>query len=140
MRTEKVLAVLICLGFIGKIFHIPGGSFLTVLGLLILAFFYWPLGFYFLSYKSIKNNVVMSVLSGLAFAPVILGTLFRIMHWPGTATLLALGLVFTCPVLIVALMKHSKSEDADSKIYFRNILCRSVPIFVLGVLFLFVRV
>lgn len=135
MKTEKVIAVILVVGLILKFSHIPGGNILTILSLTTLSFLYFPLGFYFLSDKKIENKTAgFSVLSGLAISILVIGNLFKLMHWPGAMFMIIIGLLSCLPISIVSYLKFNKPQNSEHANYYRNIFIRVMVFMILGLL------
>ncbi|MQP52244.1 MULTISPECIES: hypothetical protein [unclassified Flavobacterium] len=139
MKTEKTLLIIVVLASLLKMLHIPGGSVLLVLSLLGLALCYFPLGFYFLSDKSYKENTLTSVLFGWLLSVCFIGIMFRIMHWPGAMIMNIVGTMSALPLSIFAYLKH-KSSNQENRVYFRNLLIRSIILFIVSLVMSFVKI
>ena len=137
MKTEKVLVIIAILSSIMKMFHILGGSVFLVLSLLGLAICYFPLGFYFLSDKSYKENTITSIIFGWLLSICFVGIMFRIMHWPGAMIMNIVGSMTALPLTIFAYSKY-KSSNQENMVYFRNLLIRSLILFILSLVLSFV--
>lgn len=146
-KAEIILWALILMGVALKAAHIPGGNILTILSLSAALFFYF-IGSYFLFdpkvpivvndmtfYKPKAVRVAMALLTGYLMACAIIGLLFRIMHWPGAAAMLLIGLLGLVPMLVIAAMMYSKSRDD----FFRKLLFRVGGLTVLSVALFFWR-
>ena len=123
-NLEKVLGLLIIIGLVMKLFLIPFGGVLTILSLSTLACVYYPFGFAQfngirfrdifkeISYKGFsKWQIIGGVSLGIGLAVMCMGILFRVQEWPGSGVILSAGLLITCIVLIVALIKYSKTKS-----------------------------
>lgn len=146
-KAEIILWALILMGVALKAAHIPGGNILTILSLSAALFFYF-IGSYFLFdpkvpivvndmtfYKPKAVRVAMALLTGYLMACAIIGLLFRIMHWPGAAAMLLIGLLGLVPMLVIAAVMYSKSRDD----FFRKLLFRVGGLTVLSVALFFWR-
>lgn len=137
MKTEKTLSIIVILASLLKMFHIPGGSVLLILSLLGLALCYFPFGFYFLSDKSYKENTLISVLFGWLLSVCFIGIMFRIMHWPGAMIMNIVGNMSAFPLSIFSYSKY-KSSNPENRVYFRNLLIRSIILFMASLVLIFV--
>lgn len=135
---EKVLVGLTMLGLVVKLLHWPGGAMLIILGLGILAMFY-PIAAYFLfspvKYaqlegfavnKTSPGRVVLSLGTGLCLPVGVIGLLFKMMHWPGAAVMLLIGLVTIVPIAIVSLVRYA----GDKEDFYKQIAIRTVIVAV----------
>jgi hypothetical protein len=83
---------LLLAGTIFKLMHWPGANVMFMLGAVILALIYLPLILWHKLKESPGNEALMHISGfvGLAFTTV--GSLFKIMHWPGASVLLLIGM------------------------------------------------
>ena len=146
-KAEISLWVLVCIGGVLKTAHIPGGNILSVLALSAAGLFYF-IGSYFLFdpkvpivvndmtfYKPKAVRVAMALLTGYLMVCAMIGLLFRIMHWPGAAAMLLIGLLGLVPMLVIAAVMYWKSKDD----FFQKILFRVGGLTVLSVVLFFWR-
>ena len=114
----------VMLGFatILKIEHFPGASILMTIGALLLAFIFLPSALAVLWKETRSGKRLFLFISGF-FAGMlfILGTLFKIQHWPGAGVILALaalmGLLFFVPALFSGRMSE-QTDKAKKPVYF----------------------
>jgi hypothetical protein len=105
-----------------KIQHFPGAGILMTSGAILLAFLFLPSALAVLWKESHSGKRLFLFISGF-FAGMlfILGTLFKIQHWPGAGIVLALaalsGLVFFIPSLFAGRM-NEQSDKAKKPVYF----------------------
>ena len=105
-------------GTVFKINHWPGASISLLVGMLIIVFLFLPL-FFFTSYKEQveKKNILLHIIGYLTLSFLLLGPLFRILHWPftdffffyGPITLAALFL----PVYLVSVFKKANETKTN---------------------------
>lgn len=83
---------LLLAGTIFKLMHWPGANIMFMMGAVILALIYLPLILRHKLKESPNNEAILHISGfvGLAFTTV--GTLFKIMHWPGASALLMFGM------------------------------------------------
>lgn len=136
MKTEKIFTCITLLGLLLKYLNIPGGNVLFVFSLLVLALLYFPFGFYFLSYKSIKTNTITSIVYGWLLSIVFVGVLFRIMHWPGASVMAIGGTISSIPLVIFSYIKYQKHNPEDLN-YYKNLLIRSSVLLIISTFFIF---
>ncbi|MFK8044609.1 MAG: hypothetical protein AB8B72_03885 [Crocinitomicaceae bacterium] len=118
-RTLKISAVtsiiLIILGIIFKSMHWPGAGVLIVLGVAFFSLIFIPLNIVFKFQEDKQgSNRVITTIGLLAVSAAMLGTLFKLMHWPGAnilmfSSLLVFTLVFIPMYFIV------KYKDPETK-------------------------
>jgi hypothetical protein len=104
--------ILMLFGCIAKIMHWPGAGVMLVLSVFLFCFFFLPM--------AIKNNYEqlpikkmksLHVISFLVFAFCMMGTLFKIMHWPGAALFLLIGLLAPFVIFLPAYLYHTREEE-----------------------------
>jgi hypothetical protein len=83
---------LLLAGTIFKLMHWPGANIMFIMGAVILALIYLPLILRHKLKESPSNEALLHISGfvGLAFTTV--GSLFKIMHWPGASVLLMVGM------------------------------------------------
>ncbi len=135
MKTEKIILGVFLLGFALKLAHIPGGSIFTVLTMTSLSLMYLLFGFYFLSDKKVDNKTVgFSIISGFLFSTVLMGILFKMMHWSGSMVILIVGFISCTPIAIISYLNYTKKEHEEQAGYYKNILIRLAVFLIFGLL------
>lgn len=135
MRTEKTLAVVFVVAVLLMLFHVPGEGIITVISLSTLSMLYFPGAFYFFSDKDIKRqNLGLSIVSGLLLSLIPLGILFKIMHWPGGEMYLLLGSVSAPIILAFVYILKTKAAD-ELTTYYKNMVQRTSVLAVLALTF-----
>jgi len=135
MRTEKLLSVIFLVGLVFKLLHWPGSGILLVLSLSTISILYFPAAFYFFSDKDIKRqNLVLSIVSGLFLSLIPLGILFKIMYWQGSQFFLLMGTV-TAPIFFVIIYLYKSQIKDDLKTYYKNLIRRTGILTSLTILF-----
>ncbi len=126
MRTEKTLWGIFVIGRIMHLLGINGGGLLNTISLLALAIIYFPLGFYFFSDKSIKEqNHVLTWIAAFFLSVIPLGILYKTQHWngaqPSTLMIGALG------GIVIALISFRKLRTSleNLETYYNNMFIRS---------------
>ncbi len=131
MRTEKVFASIFLVGLIFKLLHWPGAGVLIVISLSTLAFFYFPLAFYFFCDKQIKRqNLALSIISGFFLSIIPIGVMFKLQYWPGAQVQLLAGL-FTAPIIFVVVYFLQKKSSEDLVLYYKNMFNRTLLLSIL---------
>jgi hypothetical protein len=135
VRTEKTLTILFLIGLIFKLLHWPGAGIILVISLSTIAMLYFPAAFYFFCDKVIKRqNLALSIISGLFLSLIPLGILFKIMYWPGGQMYLLIGSVTAPIILTVIYFMKSKTTD-ELATYYKNMFVRTVVLMVLTITF-----
>ena len=105
---------LLLAGTIFKLMHWPGANVMFMLGAVILALIYLPLILAHKLKESPNNEAILHISGfvGLAFTTV--GSLFKIMHWPGASIMLLVGLG-TLAFLYVPIYFYKRYQTSANK-------------------------
>lgn len=108
-------ALLTILGAFFKKMHWPGASILLTVGIVLIVLVFLPLYFITNQREQVeKKNPVYAIVGYLTIALLLAGALFKIMHWPGSALVLQLGMGFLVigfiPLYVVNVFQRSGSE------------------------------
>ncbi|HEX5002941.1 MAG TPA: hypothetical protein VFW78_10645 [Bacteroidia bacterium] len=100
-------AIIMSVGIFFKFQHLPGAGVLIFTGILLFSFLFLPLLFVLrLKEKQHKNDKILLGLGSLSAILISIGTLFKIMHWPGANVLgissVVVLVLFYLPVNLVA--------------------------------------
>lgn len=154
MKTETIISIFIVIGITFKyLLHWAGGNIMLILSISALSVIYFPLAFYFFSYKGIKNQIFpLSIIGGIALSAAVMGILFKIMYWPGSDVMLMIGVGASILIVVLSFIlgksathhqAHTTSFANDSNNhnilldqYYRNLQIRSCVIAAVGI-FLF---
>lgn len=141
---EKTLWILIILATLGKLVPVVGTGIIITFAALTLSFLYFIFGFAIFTrigfrqifkkdnYKHLKPvDIILSVITGMAFQTTVCGLLFQLQYWPGARVMSFAGLITSLPFIIIAafLLK------AQNRYVYIAILKRGIPLF-LALLFL----
>jgi hypothetical protein len=146
-KTEIIIASLTVIFFLLKLVlgYIPGVSTFTILFHSFLSLLYFHLGFAIFnnirlrkifnkeSYKNISTlRIFGSIAAGLTLSIAIIGTLFKVMHWPGASVNLIFGFFGILIVSIISIIKYSKTKSPYySKILSRNLVFGGIALFLI---------
>ena len=105
---------LLLAGTIFKLMHWPSANVMFMLGAVILALIYLPLILAHKLKESPNNEAILHISGfvGLAFTTV--GSLFKIMHWPGASIMLLIGLG-TLAFLYVPIYFYKRYQTSANK-------------------------
>ena len=146
-KIEILLWLLIILSILTKIYYSPiMGTIFTVFGIVVLAQFYMVLNFALINnlrlkeifkkstYKSIdiKKIIISAVLGALGFSTILIGTLFKIMHWKGAFEQLLFGLIISSIIITVTSILYF----AKDRRFYANIVLRIAIFGFIAVYFL----
>jgi len=143
---ERILALGIVLGLIMKFSLTPGGDVIVLLTMLTLSCVYYPLGFLFFNqiklryvfkaaaYKGVAaTSIILAIVTGIGLSIIVIGSLFKFLHFMGGDQMLILGLVITAIVFAMSLTRWIKDKDTKSKF----VLWRTGTIGVIGTFLFF---
>ena len=105
---------LIALGTVFKIFHWPGAGPTMLLGFIVLCFVFFPAALY-LNYNPAKKNIGTNLAAFLGGAILMIGILFKVMHWPMSAVLLICGFGILLGIFVPLLLISKLREDIPAK-------------------------
>ena len=105
---------LLLAGTIFKLMHWPGANIMFMLGAVILALIYLPLILRHKLKESPSNETLLHVSGFIGLALTTVGSLFKIMHWPGAAVMLMLGMG-TLAFLYVPIYFFKKYKTSANK-------------------------
>ncbi|NOQ72204.1 MAG: hypothetical protein GQ574_09400 [Crocinitomix sp.] len=132
-KTEKVkldyakLAVVIffCIRYVVYVFDLPGRAIASSAFLISLGVFVSLLiGVPFFQDKTNEEEssqsqstiiIIKNVVVILGIFAIVLGSVFRIMHWPGAGLLLSLGLAITAAWVIIVFFLDKTKEDGSAQ-------------------------
>lgn len=105
---------LLLAGTIFKLMHWPGANIMFMMGAVILALIYLPLILHHKIKESPKNEAVLHIAGFIGLALTTVGSLFKIMHWPGAGMLLMIGMG-TLAFLYVPIYFYKKYQVSANK-------------------------
>lgn len=135
--------ILLIAGAIFKVFHWPGASILITLALFITGMVFLPI-FVMVRIRDTRRQdepvPINLYLSGMIFGMIaILGTLFKIQHWPASGIMLTVGLAGTALVFLPLYASHQiRSTTGENRASTRRLWIGGTItgiLFILGALF-----
>jgi len=119
-KAEQFLIAVVILGFISDFMLIPGGKWVLIIGIGLLA------NIYLFDFSSIIENLSLSdynkktrlpkkfelnkMLPGYAIVSVIMGMLFKYKTWPGGNTILSIG--FAISIFAIYMLQKNKQVNS----------------------------
>lgn len=126
MKTEKTFAVIFIIGLCTYFFNVPGSDLILIFSLFLLALFYFPMGFYFFSDKTLKQqNITLSILGGIVLFLGPVSVLFKLMHWPGQVVSLMIAPALITILLAITFILNGK-RPPELERYYKNYLARII--------------
>lgn len=112
--------ILISFGAYFKVQHWPGGNILLMGSYLILSFIFVPFALYS-SFKAEENRhfKILYIVTGFVTAFIFIGSLFKIMHWPGSGILMFIAIPLPFVVLLPMFLYFNRK---DKEVNYRNFM------------------
>jgi hypothetical protein len=122
-------AILMLFGCVSKIMHWPGAGIMLILAVFLFCFGFLPLALKN-SYDNLplKKMRTLHIVSYLVFSVCMMGVLFKIMHWPGAAVFLFIGLLSPFVIFLPVYIYHTREEEKTGNKNFLGL--------ILGLIFL----
>jgi hypothetical protein len=111
-------SILTLIGAFFKMMHWPGAGIILLLGFLLVTFVFLPL-YFVLSYKeqAEKPKLVFPIIGYLTLSIILIGTIFKIMHWPAANIIIviSLGIVIVgfVPLYTVQIFKKTSGKKTN---------------------------
>jgi putative Mn2+ efflux pump MntP len=144
-KIEFILIIGAIVGLLLALFNIPLDSLIVSVFFITLGCLYFYLGFALLnniplrkifkadSYKGLGIwRILIAIGTGLALSMLTIGFMCSILSYPMAKTFLAVGIVLTAIIIILAMIKNAKGKDQ----FYRNIILRSFVFLIIAVIFL----
>jgi hypothetical protein len=114
--TGNVSLVLVAAGTLFKIFYVQGASIILVLGFALLALIFFPSAIYMnYSEQKIKEKTVLNLAALLGGVSLMIGFLFKVMHWQGANMLLLIGWLVMLGVFLPLLLIVKLRETTTTR-------------------------
>lgn len=146
-KTEIIITTLTVIFLLLKLTlnYFPGINVFTVLLLSLLSLLYFHLGFAVFnnirlrkifkkeSYKNISTlKIFGSIAAGLTLSIMIMGILFKVMHWPGASVNLIFGFTGVLIISVICIIKYLKVKSSYyTKILSRNLVFGGIAFFLI---------
>lgn len=112
---------LLLVGSIFKMNHLPGAGIMLTASLLLLSFVFLPLAL-INNYKEKQNKKWLYIATFISFFIVLIGVLFKIMHWPGAGILLLIAVPIPFLVFLPVFVYYSIKDKQQPVINFTAII------------------
>jgi len=117
-------AIFVMIGFMFKIQHWPGASFLLQIGYVVFCLIFIPILLNSLlkstQEKALKNSYILGAIS---FLLCFIGDFFKVMHWPGAGPMLIFGSILLVSVFVpyYTYVKYKNSKSIEGSFIFFSI-------------------
>lgn len=130
-----MVSTIIIIGTMFKLQHWPGSGILLTAGLFMFAVLFIPAFFINRIIENHKGlNIATNILGLFCSSLVVLGVLFKVMHWPGSGLMIVLGSSITiCPTIALFIIQQTKENEKRFSEYWKTVFA----IFFISVFFIF---
>ena len=115
-------SIIIIVGCLLKVFHIPGAGPVITLGLLVVSLIFMPS----IIFSQLKEKKIIHAIAGFLLSTLILGVLFKTMHWPYANFLISWSLTIflfgITPIYFISNYSAKINEDFTKEDRIKNIL------------------
>ncbi|GEM_PF-863814 len=112
-----VSSIVILFGSLSKRMHWPFAGIELTLGMIAIIFVFLPL-YFIVTYReqSVRKGIIYPIIGYLTVALLLTGAIFKIQHWPGASTVLAISMAVLIigfvPLYLVNAFEKAKGEKA----------------------------
>jgi len=106
--------ILLLAGTIFKLLHLPGAGIMVTLGAGLMSLIYLPLILVHKLKESPANERLMHISGFLGLCLTVIGSLFKIMHWPGARVILISGL-FVLGLVYIPIFFYKRYQSSANK-------------------------
>jgi len=121
-KTGITSSILIMAGCLLKAFHLQGAAVVLTSGFLFFSLIFMPS----IIFSQLKEKKIIHAIAGFFLSTLILGVLFKIMHWPFADFLISwsvtISLFGITPIYIISNYYAKINEDLSKKDRMKNIL------------------
>ena len=123
-----VSSIIIIVGCLLKVFHLQGAAVVLSSGFFIFSLIFIPA----IIFYQLKKKKIIHAIAGFFLSTIVIGVLFKIMHWPFANFLISwsvtISLFVIAPIYIIKNYYTKISEEFSKKDRMKNIL---VGVFIL---------
>jgi len=118
-----VSANLMMLGCLFKVMHWPGASIILTLAVFLFCFFFLPFAL-MSGYRETDQQKYkwLYMVTFIVFFIGMMGTLFKVMHWPGAGVFLFLGIPLPFLLFLPVYLYQTKDEKRNGSVNFLGIM------------------
>ena len=124
-------SIIIIVGCLLKAFHLQGAAVVLTLGFLIFSLIFMPS----IIFSQLKEKKIIHSIAGFFLSTLIIGVLFKIMHWPFANFLISwsitISLFCVTPIYIISNYYNKINENFSKEDRMKNIL---IGVFILAIL------
>ena len=130
-KIGLISSTVIIIGCLFKALHLQGAGVILASGFLIFSLIFIP----FIIFAQLKEKKIIHAIAGLFLSTLIIGVLFKIMHWPFANFLISwsvtIALFGITPIYIVSNYYTKINENFSNEDRMKNIL---IGVFILAIL------
>lgn len=131
VRLGIISSVIIIVGCLFKAFHLAGAAVVVASGFVMFSLIFMPS----LIFSQLKQKNIIHAIAGFFLSTLILGVLFKIMHWPFANFLISwtvtISLFIISPIYIIRNYYSKTNENFSKEDRRRNIL---IGVFIITLL------
>ena len=124
-------SIIIIIGCLLKALHLQGAAVVLTLGFLIFSLIFMPS----IIFSQLKEKKIIHSIAGFFLSTLIIGVLFKIMHWPFANFLISwsitISLFCVTPIYIISNYYNKINENFSKEDRMKNIL---IGVFILAIL------
>ena len=135
-KIEKIICGFAVIVIILKFSLIPEDTFVTLISLTLLTFFYYP----FCATFSINKKNKFIKLSYVALSTCIVGILSSLLFWKSAINVLRLNTIFAFISFIILLIIRIKEQNEDVNKYYKTMIFRFIIILLIAVTLIIIPV
>lgn len=131
VRLGIISSVIIIVGCLFKAFHLAGAAVVVASGFVMFSLIFMPL----LIFSQLKQKNIIHSIAGFFLSTLIIGVLFKLMHWPFANFLISwsvtISLFGVTPIYIISNYCTKINENFSKEDRMKNIL---IGVFILAIL------
>lgn len=108
-RARMVFLFIALAGGVFKLLHYPGANFMLIIGLSSLSLYHILRAFDTPILE--RQAIMLHYVRNISKAVLLIGILFKMMHWPGSANMLFAGLGSLALSALVEVMSSKKEDE-----------------------------
>jgi hypothetical protein len=124
-------SIIIIIGCLLKALHLQGGAVVLTLGFIIFSLIFMPS----IIFSQLKKKKIIHSIAGFFLSTLIIGVLFKIMHWPFANFLISwsvtISLFGVTPIYIISNYYTKINKNFSKENRMKNIL---IGVFILAIL------
>ena len=118
-----ISAILLLFGALFKVMHWPGASIILTVSIFIYSFGFLPTALANVyRNQTEKGGKWLYIVSYIVFTVCLIGSLFKIQHWPGAGILLIIGIPLPFVLFLPVFLYHTRKPNSGSIFNFLGVM------------------